>query len=949
MHMPDKQRQTVTILYEHDQLPGYDRDSAYAIARQLEDCGYLVRFLGVEVFAALKNVFSYAGYLLIIPSAETMPLELITPLRNYLERGGRALFLGGPLFYDNIRKTEKGYEKLPMPEAPKNSMYIDATFIPGVPRLVIEGVTPSYKNYTVDYDGPLTSSEGQHIWDGELAAAPRRVQCPSARPRGDGYRKDRRHRYIPIADAGEKGAAAFIMLNGLRGQPRMEGYSHAERPGFVKNTCFGGAVGGIGLSAAELMAADGGGELFKAMVGTLLRGVYLFEAGTTEYRVRCGKKVTLGARVLNTTLYFEETSLRFTIRCEGYERVFERDLLAAPYNLTPLEFPLGEELAYGSYTATTELLYKGEVIDSIVQEFAFDAPLCPQPDEFLRVEGEYFMLGGKRWTAKGMNYWPHFYPSFENDDYWCGWLDSSFYSPRDLELDLRRMKSFGINLLLTRIDGYEHSRISDNLRDFLARCRAHGMKVMLAYPNAQAPADYCDAAFRQLVYENGLQNDPTITAWDIAWEIGPHYGGMRQLWRDDWVAWLEDRYGSIEAAEESWGCRIDRTVDGLIRDPGNIFDSDGPERVKAMAYRRFLETLADRHWSYAVRAMRKIDPNHLYTYRQSSLSKLDIAFLGTNRHTDFVCPEGYHIANSEEGYAGACFSTEALRHISGQPVLWAEFGYSPCGKMWTRVYWDHDNRTFLPGEEDYQTEYMGRINRMLIDSHADGAAPWWWCGGFRLAELADFGYMGPDGTPRKCLREYAETLTVLGRDEHPAHDVIITIDPEASPKGIYGACMEEGARLWSKARASGNYPGVVLRGEDYTSDACPNEAVGGGIWTNGCPHRWLEGAIDFVSLSGCSCEYIDGDTVEIETGCRRLILSAQAGNNGAASWTDGVRIVSDFGSLSLPAGSEVRRNGTVTFTGTLEIPEEADRIKLRLETSGGVKFGSSFTLLLEHK
>lgn len=943
-----------------DALPGYDAAGGDSLLAMLAEAGFDAAPLTVERFAASKNVFAEAGYLLIVPSADSMPLELITPLKNYTERGGRLLTLGGPIFYYNIRRVGESYEKLPLPDAPGGSMYIDATFLPDTPDFVLEGFTPSYKTYETSFDGPLTSDAAQNVWSGTLAGrAGRRVLCPSARPRGDGFARDRHNRFIPIVNAGDRGAAAFIMLNGLRGAPRMTGYPHSERPGFVKNTAFGGAAAGVGLPVSELLALDGGAKLLLSLVRSLLRGVYLFEGGCSEYRVRDGGDVTLGARVLNAGLYFAETTVRFTLSGDGgTRRVFERPLLAAPYNLTEVSFRLKEPLWPGKYTVRTELLLGGEVIDEIKQEFSRDTPRVPSPDDFVRVENGAFTLGGKPFTVKGINYWPHFFPSFENVDYWCGWLDKSFYSPADLELDLRRMKKYDINCLFTRLDGYEHSRVGDSLRDFLARCGEHGFKVMLSYPNVTSPADYCDAAFAQLIEENSLDTNTALFAHDISWEVGSQYGGQRALWDGEWERWLCDRYGSPERAEADWGVPLDRLPDGSpTSPPSGQFADDGPHRAKTAAYRRFLDCLTDRYWGRAVDSMKKHDPNHLYTYRQGSLGILDVAYTGTHRHTDFLCPEGYHIPSTREGYDGACFSTVCLKALSGgQPVVWAEFGWSPCGTQWSKLFWDHENRAFLPGKQEHQTEYMALIHRMLVDSGADGAAPWWWCGGFRMAEMADFGYMGPDGTPRPCLEDYAETLKKLETSrktsgaEIAATAIAVTVDRE-NPRGLYGECMEKHASAWRTAAESGKTLRVLVAGAEFTSGSCPAEAVGGLPYTGHNPHRWLDAAIDRVTVGGA--EVSDGGTASVDGDSVKLELAL--GNIGDASWLPagvrgGVSVVSaDGGAVRIPLTAPVGRLGSLTVSAVLPLSPGENRFALTLEAEGVGRFGDVYKFIIVRK
>ena len=72
-----------------------------------------------------------------------------------------------------------------------------------------------------------------------------------------------------------------------------------------------------------------------------------------------------------------------------------------------------------------------------------------------------------------------------------------------------------------------------------------------------------------------------------------------------------------------------------------------------------------------------IDPHHLISFRQGNTLPHDFTFTATAKHVDFICPEGYAIEQSKEGYDSAGFITRYVHFTTrGKPIVWAEFGKS---------------------------------------------------------------------------------------------------------------------------------------------------------------------------------------------------------------------------------------------------------------------------------
>src|SRR5262249_4734947 len=148
-----------------------------------------------------------------------------------------------------------------------------------------------------------------------------------------------------------------------------------------------------------------------------------------------------------------------------------------------------------------------------------------------------------------------------------------------------------------------------SLIDFLERCRNHGIWVRISMPvfqgdnafgNNVSPslAAYLTAAL--------LPGNDRVFAYELLWEpyFGDQnfggYGGLltgnyvydlgRSILAPSWRTWVNDRYGSLAAAETIWGLTAPRDGSGQLTNPtDDQLQNDGSWRTMVAAYRRFAE------------------------------------------------------------------------------------------------------------------------------------------------------------------------------------------------------------------------------------------------------------------------------------------------------------------------------------------------------------------------
>jgi hypothetical protein len=171
------------------------------------------------------------------------------------------------------------------------------------------------------------------------------------------------------------------------------------------------------------------------------------------------------------------------------------------------------------------------------------------------------------------------------------------------------------------------------LLDFLRRCRNHDIYVFLFvqthviadephyFQGIMMPQVFQEEASADFIQACRLPDNPALMAYDLIWEpAGWLFGDQvrmfgwsdpapyRQRWDEDWARWIDERYGSLAAAEEDWGMPAPR-LDGRVTSPASSqFSEDGPWRIMVAAYRRFMDDFASRKWNDATQKLRRMDP-----------------------------------------------------------------------------------------------------------------------------------------------------------------------------------------------------------------------------------------------------------------------------------------------------------------------------------------------------
>lgn len=457
--------------------------------------------------------------------------------------------------------------------------------------------------------------------------------------------------------------------------------------------------------------------------------------------------------------------------------------------------------------------------------------------ECVRVENGEFVLGGKRWFAHGINFWPLYTSGMEPLGYFSHWLHPDYYIPELIDMDLATLESLGVNLVSIQ---YGKTEEAPQLRDFVTRCGRHGIKVNLFISDAHPiyPAGDDDLSKRnylELMRAANLEGNPHLFAYDLAWEpIVGRYESRKNL-DHLWEEWILEQYDSLDHAEESWGFPANRREGKVTAPFDEQLATDGPHKVMVAAYRRFTDDLISRRYREVIRLARTVDDTHLFGARTgyggtgtlAAVEPMQFQLTAGAAHLDFISPEGYGYGPAN--ISDAAFVSQFARWAgNGKPVFWAEFGLS----VWQG------------GPEQYraQADLYQAFADMVLRTGANGWAGWWYPGGYRVDERSDYGIIGPDRAYRPAAEVLLRTAAALKAGAPLKREGALAVDIYAAPQGL-AAAVQRHSKEFREAYEAGRLLEITGRAGNVTSADCPFIGVGGVPFEAPMPPEFLNAEI----------------------------------------------------------------------------------------------------------
>lgn len=874
----------------NDPVAGIDSTLTIAIAGALTRASFEITYLSSEDVCDSTILTSEKYFLFVIPESGKYPESGEKTLTRFIQRKGNLMIIGKPHFLG---------------------------------QLLLETLSPGYKMYDMHEIASLRIPDNQGILlehNIELPV-PANVSSCFRRPTGKGFECGYTYRWIPLITAHDKnglerGTAAWMLINqapfhqnkefrdALRRLIATTQGNEAKEQMNVEGSVF--AVFAVtDLNALQKLATT---PIFGNIARRISKGVFLSYGGAQEFSYWPGEIMKFGAAIVNYgTKRAKANAIIRVIAKSNREVVFEKKKQYVIHHGETLKQTFGDIPATSEsegYEVRIALKSGDEVIDVIAYEVGMLSAKKEPNDAFITVNGTDFWLNGKRWFPVGVNYWPRSAMATEQVDYLYHWLTPGYYDPDQVEDDLQRLQKMGANFVAIRANYINDTR---TVLDFLRRCRNHNIFVYLFlqrqrvsvephyFEGIMMPFLFQEKMVADFIQETRIAENPALFAWDLIWEPSnwlfkdnvTMFGwngnpNFRQRWDKDWKEWIEERYGSLANAEADWGVSVLRTQEGQISSPASDqFEKDGPWRIMVAAYRRFMSDLMNRYHNDTYQTLRRLDPNHLISYRQGNLPPTDYTLTSTLKHIDFFSMEAYSFPPKENGVNKVGFVNRYLSYaLKNKPYMWNEYGYGgPWGK----------HTRHLDGEDVvYQFEYVDMVNSEAYKNGANGIAPWWFPGGLRASEKTDFGITTPEGT----LRPSGESLKKYGKlyREQPPHrpdpDSWLTIDPDAHSGGLWYITNNQGAKAYQAATKGGKCLGVRTRGTGTTSADVPLLAVGNTVYNGKNPPKYLNAEFNWFKIkagNGGWIEVREADTVRIKKNTPVEAVTS-VGNLQEATW-----------------------------------------------------------------
>lgn len=806
----------------------------------------------------------------------------------------------------------------------------------------IPTIYPRYKVHTLEGSAHLKVADAAPaLGDAPTSLAslgqPTGLVCGIPRTLGTGFDRDHKWRFVPLTTA--------IASDGSRARGFCEWLTlNQDMP------WDGVAIAGFGYTDPKQWRDPGFLGRVTSVAKLLRQGAAFTEAGTEHMAYWPGETVRLGARLRVFASNQPVAKIELEIRQGGRQVWHEQSEQPLSNGQVELSFSWQPPAQPGVYTFRATLA--GSAHDVVEHEFAVIDPTPAPKSDFITAHDGDFWLHGEKWYPVGMNYWPLYVGGMDADDYGAGWLRDRYYEPTLVERDLVQMQDMGINMVSIQSPPLEYYR---NLLDFSRRCANHDIRINL-YCGLASPLAFNDAALQEYLETVRVPGNATIFAYDTIWEPGNHVfkdDAARGKWDGEWRAWIDERYGSIANAEQDWQFKARRDAQGeVISPPTDHFRNDGPWRGMMAAYRRFMDDLTSRLWGKANRRLRELDPNHLVSFRQGNTLPHDFALTGPVKHLDFICPEGYAVPNSDAGENAIGFITRYVDYTTaGKPIIWSEFGKS---------VWDGQRMAANATAIVAQGTYSARFYRTGLAAGANGTAPWWWPGGYRVGERSDYGIIEPSHVERPAallIREYAPKFRTPR--PKPIATAWLDYDRDAHAGGYCWTAFHEGADAYRAAADQGQVLGIRTQGTGTDSTNSPLIAVGNVPCTGQNPPKYLNAEFNHLlvlSAYGNWVEAKDGVQIRVTTG-QPIRARASLGNLQEATWAVPGNAPGGVALVVRQDGKEVGKTSVaqpVPYLGDADFGEfilvpaitGPTDLSVRLEALGRTPFGEARTFTL---
>jgi beta-galactosidase len=365
-------------------------------------------------------------------------------------------------------------------------------------------------------------------------------------------------------------------------------------------------------------------------------------------------------------------------------------------------------------------------------------------------------------------------------------------------IDARMMADAGIGVV--RMAEFSWSRLEPHRGAFefdwldraLALMAENGIDVVLGTPTAAPPgwlsAEHpdilrVDGEGRVFPFGHRRQYCPNNTTYHqesrrVVAALAERYGGDERVgaWQIDnefgercycprceaaFRHWLEDRYGSLERLNESWGTAFwshtYRSWDHIpLPAAGDVplpegFMPASPSPAHALDYRRFASDSFVLYQRLQIEEIRRHSDAPI-THNMRSFRFRELDFQDLARDLDFLAWDNYPLLNASDGWLEPALNCDAIRGLKDVPFWVMEQQVGPLG--WETI------RTPRRGQMRLHTYQM-------LAHGAEVVCYFRWRSARFGTEQHWYGVLDHDGRPNRRLRELSELAQELGRTGAP--------------------------------------------------------------------------------------------------------------------------------------------------------------------------------------
>lgn len=761
----------------------------------------------------------------------------------------------------------------------------------------IDGFSPLYELYPITVGANVKAHDNQiFVADTDYVLPSSMFSCSPGR-QAIGFDTGRVSRFIPLLEVTDsKGLHSGYLAWVYR---------------FTSTTDINGAREGSGAGVISTddpaFYNEAGLSVVLGATRALLADSYIVEGGTDEFIYIKPDNPDITYGMVAAAADEEDTELRVTLY-SGDTEVVHLSTPAAEAKDNNTFRKTGYYSAKSTFSASdadidravAELFVAGGCVDRVEHAVKIWSPKPESERKYIYTENGAFMRDGEVINFFGVNYMPSYDIAEPNGALFEHYVSRASYDPTVVYNDLLRVKDIGMNSVSVFVY-YETIKDSNNILHLIDMCESLGLYVDLSIRPYAYPMNFNENEVKTLIEKCHFPEVDNIIAYDIAWEpLIRTYDHIRYKWDGEWMKWIQEQYGSVDAALRAWKCGpIERDASGNIVVTDEMLGGNAPAKYNLMvaAYRRFTDDYVSKVFAEKTEYIRDLDKNHLISFRMSnSGSAVAVDWSGYDFQSlapslDFMSPEGYALRASSDSCLQLVFAAAYARYTKpGAPVMLKEYG---------KHVWSGSNFGDISLQLAEQKNYYEHVLQKAYAAHISALYCWFFPGGYRINENSDYGIFNPDGSDRPVtalLREYAPKFLALGTP--PAEGEVISIERSDYPAGITGMFNAVFSRLDAADKAGKHVIFTDSNGlQPAFADELADIAVGGYRLEDGetAPLQHVNGQVMRLELADGKRVY-SGESLPAGG-----TLTITVMNTGHSTWRAGTLIVFSEGEVAFEA------------------------------------------------